>query len=88
MRIRQPFNLGTIFRWSLRSRERAPPLGRSRELLDLICFPLRWKVKGDGCAGNYLSYMKTFIDKHLLAVLLVVTALVAVEVIVFLVVFA
>jgi hypothetical protein len=44
-------------------------------------------VKGTGYAGHYLTYMR-FIDKHLLAVLLVVTALVAVELIVFLVVFA
>jgi len=44
-------------------------------------------VKGNGYAGNYLTYMK-LIDKHLLAVLIVVTALVAVELIVFLVVFA
>lgn len=49
--------------------------------------PLRGKVKGNGYAGNYLTDMK-FIDKHLLAVLLVVTALVAIELIVFLVVFA
>jgi hypothetical protein len=41
-------------------------------------------VKGIGYAGNYLTDMK-FIDKHLLAVLLVV---IAIELIVFLVVFA